>query len=368
PNPCLVGSTLVLTDKGNLPIDSLVGKEVNVWNGEEFSKVVPEITGHNQDIIEVSLSDGTMISCTPYHGFMIDKIGKVEAKDLNIGDKLKKWHLPVIDGNEVLVNAYTQGFYSGDGSTSTQRNRQSVYLYNEKEKLIKHLNYKHSWNCDGRIALDVTGEVNKDKSFVPFTPYSVRSRLDWLAGLIDSDGSVNDKGGSITITSINREFLLDVKLMLTTLGSFSTLSLMYDEGMNNMPDGKGSTKKYFCQKCYRLTISATNVKKLMDIGLNTHRVPLIANPNRDASRFIQVVGLINREEKEENVYCFNEPKNHTGTFNGIMTANCGEQPLPDFGCCCLGALNLSAFVNEPFTENATFDFDAFTKSIHIAVR
>jgi len=47
---------------------------------------------------------------------------------------------------------------------------------------------------------------------------------------------------------------------------------------------------------------------------------------------------------------------------------CGEQPLPSYGCCCLGSLNLTCFVREPFTNQARFDYDAFTRVIEPAVR
>jgi len=50
------------------------------------------------------------------------------------------------------------------------------------------------------------------------------------------------------------------------------------------------------------------------------------------------------------------------------TNPCGEQPLPAYGCCCLGSINLSLFVNDPFTPNARFDFDAFGRVIRPAVR
>ncbi len=47
---------------------------------------------------------------------------------------------------------------------------------------------------------------------------------------------------------------------------------------------------------------------------------------------------------------------------------CAEQPLPDYGCCCLGSINLTKFVREPFTEDARFDFEGFEALIPVAVR
>ncbi|HJV82359.1 adenosylcobalamin-dependent ribonucleoside-diphosphate reductase, partial [Noviherbaspirillum sp.] len=50
------------------------------------------------------------------------------------------------------------------------------------------------------------------------------------------------------------------------------------------------------------------------------------------------------------------------------TNPCGEQPLPDYGCCCLGSLNLTAYVEEPFSEDAKFNFETLAKVTKIAVR
>ncbi len=50
------------------------------------------------------------------------------------------------------------------------------------------------------------------------------------------------------------------------------------------------------------------------------------------------------------------------------TNPCGEQPLPPYGCCCLGSVNLTRFVSRPFTGQAVFDFDGFGRMLPICVR
>jgi len=50
------------------------------------------------------------------------------------------------------------------------------------------------------------------------------------------------------------------------------------------------------------------------------------------------------------------------------TNPCGEQPLPSYGCCCLGSINLTPFVREPFSAKARFDFSAFAKVVRPSVR
>ncbi|HIP53418.1 MAG TPA: adenosylcobalamin-dependent ribonucleoside-diphosphate reductase, partial [Chromatiales bacterium] len=50
------------------------------------------------------------------------------------------------------------------------------------------------------------------------------------------------------------------------------------------------------------------------------------------------------------------------------TNPCGEIPLPPYGACDLGALNLVCFVRDPFTEGACFDFEALDAAVPVAVR
>jgi len=50
------------------------------------------------------------------------------------------------------------------------------------------------------------------------------------------------------------------------------------------------------------------------------------------------------------------------------TNPCAEQPLPPYGCCCLGSINLTLFVRHPFSEQASFDFDEFAEVCRISTR
>src|ERR1700694_4526859 len=47
---------------------------------------------------------------------------------------------------------------------------------------------------------------------------------------------------------------------------------------------------------------------------------------------------------------------------------CAEEFLPAYGCCCLGSIDLTRFVREPFSESARFDLEAFAPVVATAVR
>ena len=50
------------------------------------------------------------------------------------------------------------------------------------------------------------------------------------------------------------------------------------------------------------------------------------------------------------------------------TNPCGEQPLPPYGACLLGSINLARFVTNPFELNATIDIESLSKIVKTAVR
>ncbi len=64
----------------------------------------------------------------------------------------------------------------------------------------------------------------------------------------------------------------------------------------------------------------------------------------------------------------NEMNNNWFCENIRATNPCGEQPLPPYGSCLLGSINLTRFIDKPFTDEASFDWDTFRKTVRIFTR
>ena len=64
----------------------------------------------------------------------------------------------------------------------------------------------------------------------------------------------------------------------------------------------------------------------------------------------------------------NEMNNNWWCENIRATNPCGEQPLPPYGSCLLGSINLTSFVRDPFTEEAHFDWEEYRQVVKVFTR
>lgn len=334
-NLCVSADTKILTDEGYVEIGKVAGTKQNIWNGQEWSEVDVVQTGENQRLITVKTSSTRDIKCTPYHKFYVktgygaNDVVEKRAFQLEPGDKLIKFDLPLVEGHKELEQAYENGFFTADGTAPN-----IIYLYGKKKDLLPNFNGVQSYSVESasqdRMRLRVDGL--KEKHFVPDASYSIESRLRWLEGFLDGDGCVvrNGTNESIQAVSIEFDFLYDLQEMLQTIGIQSKVVKAMDGGMREMPknDGSGEKAEYMCNDTKRILISSTGVRLLKLLGFAPKRLELSDHtPNRCAEQFIKIEEVVD-EGIVGDTFCFNEPKRHRGMFNGVLTGQCLETGLP----------------------------------------
>ncbi len=217
------------------------------------------------------------------------------------------------------------------------------------------------------------------------TPAMERQSSDFaqglLKGLFDADGSVQgaqDKGLSVRLSQSDSELLQTVQRVLLRMGVVSTL---YKDrrpaSVKFLPDGKGSSQEYPTRAQHELVISGDNLPVFAErVGFcDTAKSARLAEglahyrrtPNRE--RFTATVQSLT-DAGTQDVFDVTVADVHAFDANGLVAHNCGEQPLPSYGCCDLGPIILTRFVRHPFGFDgvAAFDFAAFEKSVALQVR
>ena len=142
-----------------------------------------------------------------------------------------------------------------------------------------------------------------------------------------------------------------------------------------MPDGRGGRREYPQQASNELVISGENLCRYAELvgfadTAKAERLDaLLGGYKRALNRegFVATVESIELDGNEA-VYDVTVADIHAFDANGVRVHNCGEQPLPSYGCCCLGSIDLTRFVQRPFEADAAFDETAFTALARTAVR
>lgn len=328
---CVSYDTLILTDDGNKKIGDIVNTFVNVWNGKKWSNVFVKETGV-QKLYNVTFSDGSNLECTDGHNFFIRtgnqkhpeqcKRTKLQLKELKVGDVIFPFDLGIVEDNKKeMKNPWIHGFYCGDGTV--YNSNKSLTLYGDKKVLLEYFDRpEHEKENKNPYRFYLTNQINEDKFFVP-SEYGLNTKLEWLAGLFDADACINlnpkKNATSIQYTSINYDFIKDVKMLLTTLGIKTNLKMTREAGFSYLPDGKGGYKDYPTQPVYTLYITCFNVGKLYRLGFRTKRLNLMISENIKSKDRLIKIKSIEEIDGEHMTYCFSEKEENAGVFNGLLT-------------------------------------------------
>jgi ribonucleoside-diphosphate reductase alpha chain len=385
-NLCVSGDTYILTKKGQFPIKDCLDKNVNIWNGSEWSEVIVKQTGINKDLVRVSLSNGTYLDCTPEHKFYIQESywkttsKELPAKDLKPGNKLIKWNLPkdVECETTEFKYPYTHGFFCGDGTTVDNYSKTLKYpvlrLYGEKKLLIDHIDKTSYSDNNANNVISVTLPKDLEPKFKVPLNNNKNTQLRWLEGFFDADGSVcrNGTNESLQACSIEKDFLIEIRLMLQTLGIESKVTLSMEAKKKLLPDGNGGKKLYDCKPLWRLLINSTGLYKLSNIGFAPKRLKFVTRkPQRDCEQFVEVLSVTNLLDKQD-TYCFTEPLKHMGMFNGILTGQCAEimeySDSNETAVCNLASLCLPRFIKYDENNKPYYDFEKLMYVSRVAIR
>ena len=367
-NLCVTGDTKILTSEGYKEIAKLEGTVTSCWNGKEWSDTTIEKTSEAANVLTVKLNNYSEITATHEHKwYVMDGYRKVIEKrtyELEPGDKLIKFDLePVTHGMVELDNAYENGFHSGDGTIYKNSGKPRISLHDGKKDLFNRFSgyYSTSYTKNGRVLnLHYKKDILRPKFFVPNSQHTVKSRLTWLAGYLDADGTLTNNNGaeSIQVASIELEFLQEVLLLLQELGIHSTISLAKEAGYTKLPanDGSGELKEFWCKESYRLLIAGSELYKLLALGFDAGRVqPTSREYQKEARQFVKVLSITDNGEVAP-TFCGNEPNEHKLMFNGILTGNCSEITLrtddEHSGVCCLGSVNAEYY--DEWKDHPTF--------------
>jgi len=423
-NPCVTADTRLATQHGLMRIGDLYAQQLPLQvtvdvrafgcneRRTEIRPAVPAfMTARDAEVFRVTTAEGYEIEATAWHDFYTRR-GKVKLSELQLGDELlvqcgKGQFGP--RGTEEL--GILIGLIAGDGHFTHRGKGQEAAVLN-------------LWNEDRELAGRVVDTVNTLIAGVSLAPrgYRVGSvavpernlviirsvmlaralaqlgftretklrvpEIVWqgseacvrgyLRGLFQTDGTVNVSSSrqtcSIRLTSVHRPLLQDVQILLANFGVFTRIHERREAGDRLLPDGKGGQKLYTCQTLHELIIEGESrevfmrkVGFLLDNKLSKYASWVAGKHLLKTQRFTARVERIEPIGRQP-VFDTTQPDHHTVIFNGLVTGQCAEQPLPPYGCCCLGSIDLTRFVLDPFEPTARFDSERFAEVARTAVR
>ena len=417
-NPCVTSDTWIMTDNGASQVKDLIGQSFNaIVDGKPYKTISNGFFSTGiKDVYKLITEEGFEVRLTEDHRVL--KISKqtrdiretewVAAKDLKQEDKIvlnNHLSLNTWNGKGTEEEGYLLGLLIGDGwindskavvsvwETNVPNGTMGVMLAAEDAAFtLPHredfIGFQKRTSCNSNrmsskaiFDLAVSMGVTKDNKTI--TPEIEKASSDFniglIRGLFDTDGSVqgnHEKGVSLRLSQSNLKLLLAAQRILLRFGIVSKVyANRRDAEKRLLPDGKGDYKYYECKASHELIISKSNLFTYNEkIGFsdteNSRKIKELLEgykrtPNKES--FTATVFALVKDTTEE-VFDVTVDQVHAFDGNGLMLHNCAEEPLPKYGCCDLGPIILSKFVKNPFTPQASFDFDSFIASVKIQTR
>ncbi|MGE0316055.1 MAG: LAGLIDADG family homing endonuclease [Lautropia sp.] len=428
-NPCVTADTWVQTDRGPRQVGELVGRPfvARVDGADHSSGAEGFFLTATKPVVRISTREGHSLRLTADH--RVRRVASLTrfsmrtewcaAGELSAGDQvLLQNHRPCVEwaGAHGADEGYLIGLLIGDGTLQEGRAVLSTSVGRavangdpghsgpsgvmaaaiDATRALHHGADFTGWHriadrgahCDEyRLHSSALAGLARDLGITPgrkaITPAIERASSAFyrglLRGLFDADGSVQGsqaKGVSIRLSQSDAPLLEAVQRMLLRLGIASSIYRnRRPAGHASLPDGRGGVADYPTRSQHELVIAADNVVQYAALigfsdGDKAARLERLLGAYRRASnreRFVATVESV-ADAGAEAVYDVQIPGINEFDANGLHAHNCGEQPLPPYGSCLLGSVNLTRFVRDPFTRNASFDWNEYREVVRVFTR
>jgi ribonucleoside-diphosphate reductase alpha chain len=421
-NPCVTGDTRILTPYGLLRAESLLYLNNNGSDEKNNVKIVVDgnsevlyTTVHGKNLtvsspisidakvwkvgfkptVKLILENGMEIEVTEDHK-ILTKDGWIEAKysegkEIKIAridiEKMENYGLREIDGIKLDKElGFLLGWLVGDGYigekvffyfNAKSEREVSEYVKNLLEKkfganVSKLERNNEIWiYVSKKEVVDIFKKLMRKKASLPEIVFVANAEFvkGFLSGLFSADGYV-DKDGAIRLTSSNKDLLKETQLLLTLFGIFSRIYERPYKRKFEYVTVNGEKREYETNGYFELIIKNYS-RKIFE-----EKIKLIDYKNEKLSNKLKKTKIddcfvkVSRVEYvgEKLVYDFSVPGFNRYISNGIISHNCGEQPLYEYESCNLGSINLYAMIKFDEKGNAYFDWEEYKKTIEIAYR
>lgn len=395
-NPCVVGDSTVVTDRGIKMVSDLINKGFNaIVDGISYPSYKGFWKTGTKQVIELEFKSGRTLKVTPNHKIMTTT-GWKEAGSINFGESVVinnhrsyDYTANINFESQDCKKGYLLGLFLGDGNNSKSA-AQLKWWGESKEQyrkdaydMLSDVGFINNLHHDTQSTAAVYSSI-ESKQLMDFaiskncmvgtskrvTKESVCGSWSYISGLVagyfDADGTVlvnNTKGSSLRISSVQLENLQNLQIALNSFGIYSKIyKNRRIEGERSMPDGRGGTKDYFCQASHELVISNDNIvrfAKYIPIK-NTNKLEkiqtIVSNYKRMPNRTNFTDILINKVVVGElDVYDCTVENIHAFDNDGVYVHNCveiGMWPIDEetgksgWQGCNLSTINCSSVTDE----------------------